>query len=100
MPLELDIFIVAEKLKENPTSSSEVFQILKLIRPNWQRENIRAKVGRNLKNFCVITLIGLILYSRVANIRVNCMYQFLVPGSDGGPDITDQRAVNLSPVDL
>ena len=39
----LDISIDACKLKEQPLLS-QVLQILKLIRPEWQPDNIRAKV--------------------------------------------------------
>ena len=40
----LDISIDAEKLKENSTSYPEVFRVLEIIRPNWQKKNIRVKV--------------------------------------------------------
>ena len=44
MPHVLDLFIDTEKLKENPTTYPEVFRVLEIIRPNWQKENIRVKV--------------------------------------------------------
>ena len=42
----LDMIIDAEKLKEKPAASPEVLHVLQLIRPNWPRGNIRAKVSR------------------------------------------------------
>ena len=45
IPHTLDMVLDPWKVKENPTAAPEVLQILKIIRPDWKQENIRAKVA-------------------------------------------------------
>ena len=45
IPHTLDMVLDPWKVKDNPAASPEVQQILKIIRPDWKQENIRAKVS-------------------------------------------------------